>query len=44
MATGRSDQQRRITLKTRGLTKIYRTGEVEVAALRGVDLDLYEGE
>jgi putative ABC transport system ATP-binding protein len=28
----------------RGLTKIYRTGEVEVHALRGIDLDLREGE
>jgi len=30
--------------RIRGLTKIYGTGEVEVQALRGVDLDLYEGE
>src|SRR6516165_11823866 len=30
--------------EARGLTKIYRTGLVEVQALRGVDLDLYAGE
>ena len=28
----------------RGLTKVYSGGEVEVRALDGVDLDLYEGE
>ena len=28
----------------RGLTKVYSTGEVEIHALRGVDLDLYAGE
>ncbi len=34
----------RSVFSTRGITKVYRTGEVEVHALRGVDLDLYEGE
>ena len=31
-------------LRTEGLTKVYRTGDVEVWALRGVDLDLYMSE
>ena len=30
--------------RTRGLTKVYRTGAVEVHALRGVDLELPPGE
>jgi putative ABC transport system ATP-binding protein len=30
--------------QARGLTKLYQLGEVQVHALRGVDLDLYEGE
>jgi putative ABC transport system ATP-binding protein len=33
-----------VTLEARGLTRTYRTGEVVVHALRGVDLDLYDGE
>ncbi len=32
------------SLSARQLTKVYRTGSVEVHALRGVDLDLYQGE
>src|SRR5512133_1747950 len=28
----------------RGLTKVYRTGDVSVEALRALDLDLYRGE
>jgi putative ABC transport system ATP-binding protein len=30
--------------EARGLEKVYRTGDVSVAALRGVDLELYQGE
>jgi putative ABC transport system ATP-binding protein len=33
-----------VVFEARGLTKVYRMGEVEVTALRGIDLDLYAGE
>jgi putative ABC transport system ATP-binding protein len=33
-----------VVYEARGVTKIYRMGEVEVHALRGVDLQLYAGE
>ena len=32
------------TLRARGLTKVYGSGEIAVHALRGVDLDLWPGE
>jgi len=36
--------EREPLFRARGLTKIYPSGEVEVRALDGVDLDLFEGE
>ncbi len=35
---------RRTVFRTEGLTKVYHVGEVRIDALRGVDLELYEGE
>jgi putative ABC transport system ATP-binding protein len=35
---------RAVTLRARGLTKVYGSGEAQVHALRGADLELYEGE
>ncbi|HWP48441.1 MAG TPA: ABC transporter ATP-binding protein [Candidatus Limnocylindrales bacterium] len=34
----------KVVFEARNLTKVYRMGEVEVHALRGIDLDLFEGE
>jgi putative ABC transport system ATP-binding protein len=38
------EQSAEVVFQARGLTKEYHTGEVTVQALRGVDLDLYQGE
>ncbi len=37
-------EPRRAVFQARGLTKVYHMGQVDVHALRGVDLDLFEGE
>jgi len=39
-----SPGDRPVTFHLHGLTKTYRTGEVAVQALRGVDLDIYKSE
>ena len=33
-----------LVFQTSGLTKVYDMGEVQVHALRGIDLELYPGE
>lgn len=38
------DQTARPVFRAEGVTRVYRTGAVEVHALRGVDLTLHEGE
>ena len=44
MSSGAGHPNAEPVLRARALTKVYRMGDVEVHALRGVDLDLYAGE
>ncbi len=43
-AISRTDAEGQPVFSARGLTKVYQMGQVQVHALRGVDLDLYAGE
>lgn len=43
-ASERNADVRTVVFSARGMTKVYRTGDVEVRALNGIDLDLYNGE
>ena len=43
-AAGLTTRRGAPVFRARGLTKTYRMGEVDIVALRSVDLDLYEGE
>ncbi len=44
LAASRSAENRDRVFEARGITKVYHMGEVDVHALRGVDLDLFRGE
>jgi putative ABC transport system ATP-binding protein len=44
VADRKPDEKRRAVFEVRKLTKVYRMGEIEVHALREMDLDLYSGE
>ncbi len=44
MAPVSSDSDQRVIFEAHALTKVYQMGEVEVQALRGVDLELADGE
>ena len=37
-------EDKEVVFHVHGVTKVYQMGEVEVRALRGIDLDLYKGE
>ncbi len=39
-----AELEREAVIQARGLTKVYRMGEVDVVALRGIDVDFYQGE
>ncbi|QDU30666.1 Macrolide export ATP-binding/permease protein MacB [Anatilimnocola aggregata] len=44
MTTRQSKTDRLPLFQARGITKVYRAGETDIHALRGVDLDLFPGE
>lgn len=44
MQPGKVAEARSPVFQTRGLTKIYDQGELQVHALRGIDLELFSGE
>jgi putative ABC transport system ATP-binding protein len=43
-ANGSSQPERRLVIDIRDITKVYKMGDIEVHALRGVSLQIYQGE
>jgi len=43
-ATEQRRPEREVVFRTRGVTRVFSMGEVEIHALRGIDLELYAGE
>ena len=42
--SSRTTREAEAVFRVQGVTKVYQMGEVQVHALRGIDLDLYRGE
>jgi len=44
VATAAPKEEKRTVVRTQQVKKVYKMGEIEVHALRGVDMEIYTGE